>query len=77
MRGDAGCRRESGLGVTSIAACQYEGTGGRGHALQSLRRALKEEVRFDERCITSADWGTYPILTFSEAPELEIVLLDR
>ena len=45
--------------------------------LQSLSRALKEEVRFDERRITSVDWGTYPILTFSEVPEMEIVLLDR
>ena len=23
------------------------------------------------------DWGTYPILTFSDAPEMEIALLDR
>ena len=26
---------------------------------------------------TSVDWTTYPILTFSDAPEMEIVLLDR
>ena len=26
---------------------------------------------------TSVDWGTCPILTFSEVPEMEIVLLDR
>jgi hypothetical protein len=26
---------------------------------------------------TSVDWGTYPILTFSDVPEMEIVLLDR
>ena len=45
--------------------------------LQSLSRALKEEVQFTESRITSADWGTYPILTFSEVPEIEIVLLDR
>ena len=63
--------RESGLGVTSIAACWYKGTGGKGHALQSLSRALKEEVRFTESRITSADWGTYPILTFSDAPEMD------
>jgi nicotinate dehydrogenase subunit B len=25
----------------------------------------------------SADWGKYPILTFTDAPEIEIVLLDR
>jgi nicotinate dehydrogenase subunit B len=48
-----------------------------GNMLQSLSRALKEEVRFTESRITSGDWGTYPILTFSEVPELEIVLLDR
>ncbi len=28
--------------------------------LQSLSRALKEEVRFDERCMTSADRGDVP-----------------
>jgi CO/xanthine dehydrogenase Mo-binding subunit len=48
-----------------------------GNMLQSLSRALKEEVQFDESRITSVDWGTYPILTFSEVPEMEIVLLDR
>ena len=42
-----------------------------GNMLQSLSRALKEEVRFDERRITSADWRTYPILTFSDAPEMD------
>jgi CO/xanthine dehydrogenase Mo-binding subunit len=48
-----------------------------GNMVQSLSRALKEEVRFDERRITSADWTSYPILTFSEIPEMEIVLLSR
>jgi nicotinate dehydrogenase subunit B len=48
-----------------------------GNVIQSLSRALKEEVQFDETRITSVDWGTYPILTFSEVPEIEIVLMDR
>jgi CO/xanthine dehydrogenase Mo-binding subunit len=48
-----------------------------GNVVQSLSRALKEEVGFDERRITSLDWQTYPILTFSEVPEIEIVLIDR
>jgi CO/xanthine dehydrogenase Mo-binding subunit len=48
-----------------------------GNMLQSLSRALKEEVRFERSRITSADWASYPILTFSEVPEMEIVLLDR
>jgi len=48
-----------------------------GNVIQSLSRALKEEVQFDEQRITSVDWGTYPILTFSEVPEVEIVLINR
>jgi len=48
-----------------------------GNAVQSLSRALKEEVRFDRRQVTSLDWESYPILKFSEAPEIEVILIDR
>ena len=48
-----------------------------GNVIQSLSRALKEEVRFDQARITSVDWESYPILKFSEAPEIEIALIDR
>jgi nicotinate dehydrogenase subunit B len=48
-----------------------------GNVIQSLSRALKEEVQFDERRITSVDWQTYPILKFSEVPEVETVLINR
>ena len=48
-----------------------------GNIIQALSRALKEEVRFDAGGQTTMDWGDYPILTFSETPELEIVLINR
>jgi CO/xanthine dehydrogenase Mo-binding subunit len=48
-----------------------------GNVIQSLSRALKEEVKFDEYRVTSIDWETYPILKFSEVPEIDIVLIDR
>jgi nicotinate dehydrogenase subunit B len=48
-----------------------------GNVIQALSRALKEEVRFDAGGQTTMDWEGYPLLTFSEAPELEIVLLNR
>ena len=48
-----------------------------GNIIQSLSRALKEEVLFDEWRIKSLDWDSYPILTFSEVPEVEIVLINR
>ncbi len=48
-----------------------------GNVLQSLSRTLFEEVEFDRSGVTSVDWRTYPILTFEDVPEVEIVLIDR
>jgi CO/xanthine dehydrogenase Mo-binding subunit len=48
-----------------------------GNVIQSLSRALKEEVTFDRSRVTSVDWLTYPILTFSEVPQVEVVLINR
>lgn len=48
-----------------------------GGAVQSTSWTLKERVRFDRTRITSTDWESYPILRFSEAPEVDVVLLDR
>jgi CO/xanthine dehydrogenase Mo-binding subunit len=48
-----------------------------GNAIQSLSRALKEEVQFDEYRIKSVDWETYPILKFSEVPDVDIVLINH
>ena len=48
-----------------------------GNTIQSASRALKEEVRFDATGITTLDWQSYPILIFSEIPDIEIVLINR
>jgi CO/xanthine dehydrogenase Mo-binding subunit len=49
-----------------------------GGIIQSISRALKEEVTFDRSRITSLDWKSYPIITFNEIPaEVDIMLLDR
>ena len=48
-----------------------------GCILQTLSRVLKEEVKFDRSRVLSVDWSSYPILTFSEAPKVEIELIDR
>ena len=48
-----------------------------GNVIQATSRALKEEVRFDATRITSLDWESYPILKFSEVPEIETVLINR
>ncbi|MBV8703549.1 MAG: xanthine dehydrogenase family protein molybdopterin-binding subunit, partial [Acetobacteraceae bacterium] len=36
---------------------------------------LKEQVRFDEQGIRSLDWDAYPILRFSEIPEITVELI--
>ena len=48
-----------------------------GNVIQGISRALKEEVTWNDHQVTSLTWETYPILTFPEAPEIEIVLIDR
>ena len=48
-----------------------------GGLIQSASWTLKEQVKFDEKGITSQDWETYPILTFGEVPEIETILIDR
>ena len=49
-----------------------------GGVIQSISRALKEEVTFNRSRVTSLDWASYPIITFAEIPdEIDIVLLDR
>jgi len=48
-----------------------------GNVIQSLSRALKEEVQFTPAGIASLDWESYPILTFSEIPEILIELIDQ
>jgi nicotinate dehydrogenase subunit B len=48
-----------------------------GSILQTISRVLLEEVKFDRSSVLSTDWSSYPILRFSDAPRLEIDLVDR
>ena len=38
---------------------------------------LKERVRFDRQRISSTSWTEYPILRFSEVPEVDVELIQR
>ncbi len=49
-----------------------------GGAIQALSWCLKEAVGFDEAgAVVNRDWESYPILRFSEVPDVQTVLLDR
>jgi CO/xanthine dehydrogenase Mo-binding subunit len=48
------------------------------NVLMSLSRARHEEVRFDERRVTSVDWSSYPILDMTEVPDrIDVVLVGN
>lgn len=48
-----------------------------GGAIQATSWTLKERVRFDRRRVTSTDWESYPILRFSETPQVAVELVSR
>jgi nicotinate dehydrogenase subunit B len=67
------CAHDCGLVINPDAVkAQVEGA-----ILQTLSRALLEEVKFDHDRVTSTDWSSYPILTFRDVPKIEIDLVLR
>ena len=46
--------------------------------VQATSRTLWEEVRFDNKTVTSVDWRSYPILDVTQAPEqVDIVTINH
>ena len=67
------CAHDCGLVVNPDALRnQIEGA-----ITQTLSRALHEEVQFDSSRVTSVDWASYPILRVTEAPAIEVILIER
>jgi CO/xanthine dehydrogenase Mo-binding subunit len=48
-----------------------------GGAIQATSWVLKERVRFDKTRITSNSWTDYPILRFSEVPDVDVEVISR
>jgi CO/xanthine dehydrogenase Mo-binding subunit len=50
----------------------------KGGLLQGTSRALGEEITWDDRKVTSIDWGSYNTLSLGiEVPVIESALIDR
>ena len=47
-----------------------------GGAVQSASWTLREQVRFDRDTITSAGWDSYPILRFTDTPQVMVRVMD-
>jgi nicotinate dehydrogenase subunit B len=48
-----------------------------GGVLQTVSRSLMEAVDWDTNRVKSVDWVSYPIMRHTQAPEVEIALIDR
>jgi nicotinate dehydrogenase subunit B len=67
------CAHDCGLIVNPDALKnQIEGC-----IVQTLSRTLHEEVTFDRSRVTSVDWASYRILRFPEAPQIDVILIER
>jgi CO/xanthine dehydrogenase Mo-binding subunit len=47
------------------------------NVMQGVSRALIEETKWDASGIKTVDWRTYPVLTFRNVPDVDIVLINR
>jgi CO/xanthine dehydrogenase Mo-binding subunit len=48
-----------------------------GGLVQGISRSIHEQVMFDREKVTSVDWMGYPILRFSELPDVKVELISR
>ena len=65
--------QDAGL-MINPAGCEHQI---RGNVIQAVSRVLQEEVTFDKSGVTSSDWTNYPIATFKDIPQIDIVMIDR
>lgn len=48
-----------------------------GGMIQAASWTLREQVKFNDQHVTSTDWESYPIFRFSDAPDVEVVVLNQ
>ncbi|WP_409999105.1 molybdopterin cofactor-binding domain-containing protein [Bradyrhizobium sp. SZCCHNPS1003] len=48
-----------------------------GNVIQSTSRALMEEIPFTRGKVAAREWGAYPIITFPDVPEIDVLMLPR
>jgi len=48
-----------------------------GGIIQAASMTLKEQIGFDRERVTTRSWDDYPVLKFTEAPEVDVTIIDR
>ena len=65
--------QDAGLTISPSLA-ENQMTGG---VIQSVSRALHEQISFTKTRVTSVDWVTYPLLRFKEHPAVTTIVVQR
>jgi CO/xanthine dehydrogenase Mo-binding subunit len=66
-----GCEPGKIINPRQLERCMKSGV------VMGLSEALKEEVTFDRKKVTSTNWSRYKILTMEEMPEIQVVTMSR
>ena len=48
-----------------------------GNVIQGVSRTLFEQVDFDSAGVKNLDWDSYPIITFNQVPDVDVILINR
>jgi nicotinate dehydrogenase subunit B len=48
-----------------------------GNVIQSISRATREAVSFSQGMPTAREWGSYPVITFADLPQINTLMINR
>jgi len=48
-----------------------------GNVIQSISRVTREAVTFSRGMPTTREWGSYPIITFTDLPQIDTLMINR
>ena len=77
MGDDGGSDPGGGTAGAPLGGSAGLGGSGQGGIIQAVSWALKEAVQYDRGRILTSNWSDYPILTFEEAPRVEVTIVNR
>jgi nicotinate dehydrogenase subunit B len=48
-----------------------------GNVIQSISRTMRENVSFSQGMPKSREWGSYPIIRFTDLPQIDVLMVER
>ena len=48
-----------------------------GNVIQSISRTMRENVSFSQGMPTAREWGSYPVIRFTDLPQIDVLMAER